>query len=204
LELSLFQWIGLGLGVAIILIPIARWFWKRFDMPSKRAVEIMQRQEKEQHEAEMWAGIEAQVEAETSAKRESEMKQREKQERGGKTLDEVESVDVWNKLGIDVPIKPVDREVAPPVISESILEGQESESTLESKDEPEPAEVPEEPDWVLVEKMANLSEPIAGIPNAPDLQELTIKEPSVIEEEPQIVSIKEESSEEESDWPVNW
>ena len=52
--------------------------------------------------------------------------------------------------------------------------------------------------------MANLSEPIAGVPNAPDLQELTIKEPSPIEEEPQIISIKEESSEEESDWPVDW
>ena len=202
--MSLFQWIGLGLGLAIILLPIARWFWKRFDMPSKRAVEIMQRQEKEQHEAEMWAGIEAQVEAEASEKRESEMKQREKQERGGKSLDEVESVGVWNKLGIDVPIKPIDREIAPPVILESRLEGQESESTLESKDEPEPIEVPEEPDWELVEKMANLSEPIAGVPNAPDLQELTIKEPSPIEEEPQIISIKEESSEEESDWPVDW
>jgi hypothetical protein len=207
LELSLFQWIGLGLGIAIILIPIVRWFWKRFDMPSKRAVEIMQRQEKEQHEAEMWAGIEAQVEAETSAKRESEMKQREKQERGGKTLDEVESVDVWNKLGIDVPIKPVDREIAPPVTLEKTPSDEETddESLAEPGDEAEQAEAPDEPDWELIDKMANLSEPMEGVPDAPDLQELVIEEPpKSVEIEPQVLMQKEEFVNDEPDWPVKW
>jgi len=176
-------------------------------MPSKRAVEIMQRQEKEQHEAEMWAGIEAQVEAETSAKRESEMKQREKQERGGKTLDEVESVDVWNKLGIDVPIKPVDREIAPPVTLEKTPSDEETddESLAEPGDEAEQAEAPDEPDWELIDKMANLSEPMEGVPDAPDLQELVIEEPpKSVEIEPQVLMQKEEFVNDEPDWPVKW
>ena len=113
MALSLFQWIGLGLAIALILIPTVRWFWKRFDLPSKWALELLMRKEKESEEAEMWAGIEAQVEAEEKARREFEMKQREKQERAGKSLDEEQSVDAWTKLGIDVPIQPIEREEAP-------------------------------------------------------------------------------------------
>lgn len=198
MELSLFQWIGIGLGTAIVLIPIARWFWKRFDMPSKRAIEILQRNAKEEEEIVMWAGIEAQVEAETSAKRESEMRQREKQEQGGQSLDEVESTDVWNKLGIDVPIQPVEREVAPPVIVEdSVEELQENPNEEIPESNEESNEVPEEPDWVLVEKMANLSEPIEGVPDAPDLKELSnVESPDSNEEV--------ESEEMPPDWDVSW
>ena len=75
MALSLFQWIGIGLGIALILIPIVRWFWKKFDMPSKWAIEYFYRQQKEAEEAEMWSSIESQIEAEESAKREFEMKQ---------------------------------------------------------------------------------------------------------------------------------
>ena len=109
MALSLFQWIGLGLAIAIILIPIVRWFWLLFDKPSKRALEILQQQEDDAEEARVWAGIEAQVEIETTLQREIEMKQKEKQERSGKSLDEETSADLWTKLGIDVPIKPVER-----------------------------------------------------------------------------------------------
>ena len=69
MALSLFQMIGLGLVIALILIPIVRWFWKRFDMPSKFALEVLRRKEIEAEEVEMWAGIEAQVEAGTASKR---------------------------------------------------------------------------------------------------------------------------------------
>ena len=167
-------------------------------MPSKRAIEILQRNAKEEEEIVMWAGIEAQVEAETSAKRESEMRQREKQEQGGQSLDEVESTDVWNKLGIDVPIQPVEREVAPPVIVEdSVEELQENPNEEIPESNEESNEVPEEPDWVLVEKMANLSEPIEGVPDAPDLKELSnVESPDSNEEV--------ESEEMPPDWDVSW
>ena len=170
--LGLFQMFGLGLVIALILIPIVRWFWKRFDMPSKFALEVLRRKEIEAEEAEMWAGIEAQVEAETAAKREFEMKQREKQERAGKVLDESQSIEVWNKLGIDVPIQPVEREVAPSVVVQQESQGLEltMDNALKSKGNQS------EPDWELVQKMSNLDNPIEGIPEAPDLDQLSEEE----------------------------
>ena len=159
MSLSLFQWIGLGLAIALILIPIVRWFWLLFDKPSKRALEILKQQEDDVEEARVWAGIEAQVEIETTLKREMEMKRKEKQERSGKSLDEETSADLWTKLGVDVPIKPVEREEAPPIKLES-----KSAIVTDS---------PSEPDWELVEKMSKLAEPVEGVPDAPDLDQLS-------------------------------
>ena len=163
MALSLFQWIGIGLGIALILIPIVRWFWKKFDMPSKWAIEYFYRQQKEAEEAEMWSSIESQIEAEESAKREFEMKQEQKQQLAGKSLDEEKSAEVWNKLGIDAPIKPVKREEPPPVILEN--------DKISNDESGEP--VPEAPDWELADKMAKLSQPVEGVPEAPDLEELS-------------------------------
>ena len=159
--------IGIGLAIALILIPIVRWFWKRFDMPSKFALEVLRRKEIEAEEAEMWAGIEAQVEAEETARREFEMKQKEKQERAGKSLDETQSADAWNKLGIDVPVQPVEREIAP-----SVVEQPEAEVMDLTLDNALKSNNPDEPDWELVQKMSKLDKPIEGIPEAPDLEEL--------------------------------
>ena len=167
MALGLFQMIGIGLAIALILIPIVRWFWKRFDMPSKFALEVLRRKEIEAEEAEMWAGIEAQVVAEETARREFEMKQKEKQERAGKSLDETQSADVWNKLGIDVPVQPVEREIAPPVVEQ--LEAEVMDLTLDNALK---SSNPDEPDWELVQKMSKLDKPIEGIPEAPDLEEL--------------------------------
>ena len=171
MALGLFQMIGIGLAIALILIRIVRWFWKRFDMPSKFALEVLRRKEIEAEEAEMWAGIEAQVEAEETARREFEMKQKEKQERAGKSLDETQSADVWNKLGIDVPVQPVKREIAPPVVEQ--LEAEVMDLTLDNALK---SSNPDEPDWELVQKMSKLDKPIEGIPEAPDLDRLSEEE----------------------------
>lgn len=171
MALGLFQMIGIGLAIALILIPIVRWFWKRFDMPSKFALEVLRRKEIEAEEAEMWAGIEAQVEAEETARREFEMKQKEKQERAGKSLDETQSADIWNKLGIDVPVQPVEREIAP-----LIVEQQEIEAIDLTMDNALKSNNPDEPDWELVQKMSKLDKPIEGIPEAPDLDRLSEEE----------------------------
>ena len=171
MALGLFQMIGIGLAIALILIPIVRWFWKRFDMPSKFALEVLRRKEIEAEEAEMWAGIEAQVEAEETARREFEMKQKEKQERAGKSLDETQSADIWNKLGIDVPVQPVEREIAP-----LIVEQQEIEAIDLTMDNALKSNNPDEPDWELVQKMSKLDKPAEGIPEAPDLDRLSEEE----------------------------
>ena len=128
-----------------------------FDKPSKRALEILKQQEEDAEEAMVWAGIEEQVEIEKALKRESEMKQKEKQERSGKSLDEESSAELWNKLGIDVPIQPVEREKASPI---------------ELEEKPVQTGSPAEPDWELVEKMSKLDKPLEGVPEAPDLDEL--------------------------------
>ena len=169
MALGLFQWIGIGLFVALVLIPSVRWFWKRFDMPSKFAIESMRQQKKDAAEARMWASIEAKVQAEEDARQALEIRQREKQESAGKSLDVEQSADLWNKLGIDTPIQPVERVEAPPVV----LERNESTIELTSDDALKLDKKPDAPDWELVEKMSNLDKPVEGVPEAPDLDMLS-------------------------------
>ena len=169
MALSLFQWIGLGLLVALVLIPSVRWFWKRFDMPSKFALETMRQQKKDAAEARMWSSIEAKVQAEEDARQALEIRQREKQESVGKSLDAEQSADVWNKLGIDMPIQPVERVEAPPVV----LEKSETPIELTMDNALKLDNKPEAPDWELVEKMSNLDKPMEGVPEAPDLDKLS-------------------------------
>lgn len=169
MALGLFQWIGIGLFVALVLIPSVRWFWKRFDMPSKFAIESMRQQKKDAAEARMWASIEAKVQAEEDARQALEIRQREKQESAGKSLDVEQSADLWNKLGIDTPIQPVERVEAPPVV----LERNESTIELTSDDALKLDKKPDAPDWELVEKMSNLDKPVEGVPEAPDLDILS-------------------------------
>ena len=166
--LSLFQWIGIGLAIALVLIPIVRWFWKRFDMPSKFAIEAIRRRKKEDEESEMWADIEAQVQADEENRRELENKRIERETAAGWSLDEGESAAAWNKLGIDAPVQPVERVIAPAIVEEQETEVIELtlENALKSGN-------PDEPDWELIEKMSNLDKPTEGVPEAPDLDELT-------------------------------
>jgi len=183
MALSLFQYLVIGLITAAVLIPIVRWFWKRFDLPSKRALAYFLRKEEEEQEQQMWASIEAKVEAEKHAQRDFEMKQKAKQEASGKILGDEESESAWASLGIDVPIQPVEREEAPPIMLEE--ESSESEEQVE------------EPDWELVERLEKLSEPVEGVPEAPDLDELEGNQSSEISEEK---SESEEISGTESAW----
>ena len=169
MALSLFQAIGIGLFVALVLIPSVRWFWKRFDMPSKFAIETMRQQKKDAAEARMWSSIEAKVQAEEDARQALEIRQREKQESAGKSLDAEQSADVWNKLGIDTPIQPVERIEAPPVV----LEKSEPTIELTMNNALKLDNKPDAPDWELVEKMSNLDKPVEGVPEAPDLDILS-------------------------------
>ena len=213
MALSLFEYLGIGLAVAIVLIPIARWFWKRFDLPSKRAVALMEREAEEGHEKAMWASIEAQVEAEKQIAREFEMKQKAKQESVGRTLDKEESAGAWTKLGIDIPMQPVAKVEASPVVLSNPVE--------EVPDDEESASQVEEPDWELVSRMEKLSNPLEGVPEAPDLHALDneqMEEKAVDEPEPEVDEpiIIEEASKTDSnpvlkyiqydflDWDVEW
>jgi len=164
MELTLFQWIGIGLVIALILIPIVRYFWKRFDLPSKRAQELMKQSEEEAIESRMWQSVEAQVEAEKQMAREIEMKRKENQEKSGKSLSKGESDSAWAALGIEAPIQPVERNVVSQVSTQSD-ENSESDSVQFENNQ-------QEPDWELIEKMSNLDKPVEGVPEAPDLDSL--------------------------------
>ena len=161
MELTLFQWIGIGLVIALILIPIVRYFWKRFDLPSKRAQELMKQSEEEAIESRMWQSVEAQVEAEKQIAREIEMKRKENEEKSGKSLSKGESDSAWAALGIEAPIQPVERNVVSQVSTQSD-ENSESDSVQVENNQ-------QEPDWELIEKMSNLDKPLEGVPEAPDL-----------------------------------
>ena len=161
MELTLFQWIGIGLVIALILIPIVRYFWKRFDLPSKRAQELMKQSEEEAIESRMWQSVEAQVEAEKQLVREIEMKRKENQEKSGKSLSKGESETAWAALGIEAPIQPVERNVVPQVYTQSDENSESDSVQLENNQQ--------EPDWELIEKMSNLDKPVEGVPEAPDL-----------------------------------
>ena len=168
MALSLFQGIGLGLFVALVLIPTVRWFWKRFDMPSKFAIETLRQQKEDAAEARMWASVEAKVRAEEDARREWDIRQREKEEKSGKSLNAEQSAEVWNKLGIDTPIQPVEREEATPVV----IEKEEEVIQLTMDNAFDLKDKPNAPDWELVKKMSKLDKPVEGVPEAPDLDTL--------------------------------
>lgn len=161
MELTLFQWIGIGLVIALILIPIVRYFWKRFDLPSKRAQELMKQSEEEAIESRMWQSVEAQVEAEKQLVREIEMKRKENQEKSGKSLSKGESKTAWKALGIEAPIQPVKRNVVSQVSTQSDENSERDSVQVENNQQ--------EPDWELIEKMSNLDKPLEGVPEAPDL-----------------------------------
>lgn len=161
MELTLFQWIGIGLVIALILIPIVRYFWKRFDLPSKRAQELMKQSEEEAIESRMWQSVEAQVEAEKQLVRQIEMKRKENQEKSGKSLSKGESKTAWKALGIEAPIQPVKRNVVSQVSTQSDENSERDSVQVENNQQ--------EPDWELIEKMSNLDKPLEGVPEAPDL-----------------------------------
>lgn len=165
MALSLFQYIGLGLVIALVLIPTVRWFWKRFDMPSKFAIEIIKRRKEEAEESKMWAVIEAQVQAEEDKKRQLDVRQKEKAAAAGKSLDIDQSVAAWNKLGIEVntDIEQEKKETSENPEKSHVKFELTMENALKLN------ENAEEPDWELIEKMSNLGQPMEGVPEAPDL-----------------------------------
>ena len=191
MEFTLFQWIGIGLVVALILIPIVRWFWRRFDLPSKRAQELMKQSKEEAAETRMWQSIEAQVEAEQARVREIEMKRKENQEKSGKSLSEGESETAWAALGIDIPINPVERE-QPPKIETQEKQNEEPSILLT---QPEPEKNTQAPDWELVAKLSNLDQPVEGVPEAPDLEAVQQTDRLNSEETEEVQSPENELSE---------
>ena len=156
--LSPFQWIGIGLTIALVSIPIVRWFWKKFDMPSKLAMEVIRRDKIESQEIEIWGEITNQQNIIEPIGRKLKI-DKTKEDDTTNLLNQDQTAIAWSKLGIEEPLQPVERAESSLVVSDKpeLLEGLEKESYIEA------------PDWELIKKMSELSSPYQGVPSAPDL-----------------------------------
>lgn len=161
MALSLFHWIGIGLVIAVVLIPVVRWFWKRFDMPSKFAIESIKRRKQEAKEAELWERIESQIRDDKREHEDFIERQKMKENNSGRSMNAFEAANAWSKLGVYSPLVPVKK---PQKIETKI-----SVESL-SKDITHSRYSVEEPDWELIKRMSELSEPVDGVPKAPDLE----------------------------------
>ena len=91
-----------GLLIAIILIPIVWWFWKKFDKPSEEQIEFEEAKAKQKEEAQMWAQIEKEMRDQEKVAKEAASKALAKID-ARKRAEAVNSVDVanaWSSLGM--------------------------------------------------------------------------------------------------------
>ena len=91
-----------GLVIAIILIPIVWWFWKKFDRPSDEQIEFEEAKAKQKEEAQMWAQIEKEMRDQEKVAKEAASKALAKID-ARKRAEAVNSVDVanaWSSLGM--------------------------------------------------------------------------------------------------------
>ena len=91
-----------GLVIAIILIPIVWWFWKKFDRPSDEQIEFEEAKAKQKEEAQMWAQIEKEMRDQEKIAKEAASKALAKID-ARKRAEAVNSVDVanaWSSLGM--------------------------------------------------------------------------------------------------------
>ena len=91
-----------GLLIAIILIPIVWWFWKKFDKPSEEQIEFEEAKAKQKEEAQMWAQIEKEMRDQEKVAKEAASKALAKID-ARKRAQAVNSVDVanaWSSLGM--------------------------------------------------------------------------------------------------------
>ena len=176
--IPLVQWLLVGLAIAIVCLPLVRWFWKRWDKPTPEMLVRDEEQREEVAEARVWAAMEAKIDAEVAKKNEWAEIQMEKAVAlvKAKPLNEVSASKAWDALGVDEPII---ISTAPEVDISDLLD--QEETIIESKQPP--VEIEEE---VEVPSMLNL-------PDAPsEIQVPTEDEFSQVESSSEI-SASEES-----------
>ena len=115
---SIVTWLAGGLVLAIIGVPLVRWFWFRYDKPTPEMLEA-QRQQKEMHaETKVWMKMEAKL-AQEQAKRDEihEMRRRKAMEAArAKPLDEDSAAIAWQALGMSSTIS-----IEPSPLTESVV-----------------------------------------------------------------------------------
>ena len=181
--MPLIQWLLIGLAIAIVSLPLVRWFWKRWDKPTPEMIAHDEEQREQVAEARVWAAMEAKVDAEVAKKHEWAEIQMAKAVAliKAKPLNEVSASKAWDALGVDEPII---ISTAPEVDVSDLLD--QEETTIESEKPPvESEEPPVESEEPPVE-----SEEKVEVPSMLDLP--------VIPSEPQVSTEDEYSQSEPS------
>jgi len=142
--LPLVQWLLIGLAIAIVSLPLVRWFWKRWDRPTPEMIAHDEEQREQVAEARVWAAMEAKIDAEAVKKHEWAEIQMAKAVAliKAKPLDEVSASKAWDALGVDEPII---ISTAPEVDVSDLLDQEEAavesdEPLIESEEPPAESE----------------------------------------------------------------
>lgn len=174
----LVQWLLAGFVVSLLFIAIARWFWKRYDRPSKEAIEWQRQQEEKRKEQEVWESVEMQMrrEAVEAEQKAAFQLKREVAAASGKGPDARAVAKAFESLGS--ASKPIDD------IETNAMENIPDlvEVRQDHWDDAEESE-PQEPDWELVERLKRIAEseeteetPHPELPSAPTLPEFSEEE----------------------------
>ena len=130
--MPLVQWLLIGLGIAIVSLPLVRWFWKRWDKPTPEMVALKEEQREQNAEARVWAAMEAKIDAETIKKHEWAEVQMAKAVAlvKAKPLNEVSASKAWDALGVDEPII---ISTTPEIDISDLLEDEEEVTVIDNK-----------------------------------------------------------------------
>lgn len=208
---DLVRFLVIGLVVAAVLVPIVRWFWKRFDRPTQAQLEHEEAKQKKREEERMWRQIEAQMRAEEAAAEEAAAMARKRSELAAQAAPRAANVEAaLGALGLEqVEVPATDArstnqakatEGAEAAIVDVTTLGQdeddadlEVEAAVQISLDQDRAGAPE-PDWVLIDRLREMKEreeepaPV-DVPDMPDLDALD-DAPEAVEEEPVAPSIE--------------
>ena len=208
---DLVRFLVIGLVVAAVLVPVVRWFWKRFDRPTEAQLEFEEAKQKKREEERMWRQIEAKMRAEEAAAEEAAALARKRTQLAAQAAPRAANVEAaLGALGLEqVEVSTVD---APSTNHAKATEGADAAivdvTTLEHLDDDADLEVDDavqvsleqdragapEPDWVLIDRLREMTErdeepaPV-DVPGMPDLDALD-DDLDAIEDEPAGPSIE--------------
>ena len=130
--MPLVQWLLIGLALAIVSLPLVRWFWKRWDKPTPEMVALKEEKREQNAEARVWAAMEAKIDAETIKKHEWAEVQMAKAVAlvKAKPLNEVSASKAWDALGVDEPII---ISTTPEIDISDLLEDEEEVTVIDNK-----------------------------------------------------------------------
>lgn len=191
---DLVRFLVIGLVVAAVLVPVVRWFWKRFDRPTEAQLEHEEAKRKKREEERMWRQIEAKMRAEEAAAEEAAALARKRAELAAQAAPRAADVGAaLGALGLEhVEVATTEHRSTSGArategaeaasVDEAVFDDHSDDGDLEVEGpvkvslDQDRAGAPE-PDWVLIERLREMSErerepAPADLPAMPNLDAL--------------------------------